>query len=121
MICRRKLNSLRDQILSPLKNLNQKKLSQSRGLMIIDLPVHEHSGCQEIFNGINSFGVNHQFSFFTHIHHRNDALGINIPFGNTGKETVSFKIIKPIHIQLGRNQLVEKFPVVFSLEHFNSH
>ena len=56
-----------------------------------------------------------------YIEHFDDALMADHPFGNTGKKTISFEVIEPVHIKLSRNELMKEFFFMPPLEDSDCH
>ena len=83
--------------------------------MQVNLPIHQPSGCQEIFNGIDAFGVHHQLVVH-HIKHLDDAGRSDVSFSDTREERVAPEVIKTIHIQLTADELVQETLGILVLE-----
>ena len=83
--------------------------------MQIYLPIHEATCCQEIFDRVDTFGFNYE-TVVGHIKHLDDAGRTDIPFCNTGIETVTTKIIEAVHIQLTTDELMQKPFRIFVLK-----
>ena len=86
--------------------------------MQVDLPVHQATGGEEVFDGVDAFGLYHQMVVL-YIQHLDDAGGANVAFGHSGIETVAAQVVQAVHIQLPAYQLVQEAFGIFVLEDLN--
>src|SRR5690606_35838714 len=84
----------------------------------IYLPVHEPAGDQKFFDAVDGFLFHHEL-IFANVQHFNDAVAAYYAFAHTGKKTVTFQVIQPVHIKLRTYKLVEEMFFIPVVENFN--
>ena len=105
--------------LSAAKRVHQHFLEGYGSLVQIDLPVHQPSGGQIVLDGIDAFGVHHQF-IVHNIEHFDDACRTDVALSNSCEERVSPQIVQAVHVELRGDEFVEEFFGVVALEDFQS-
>ena len=85
------------------------------GLVEVDLPIHEPAGGEEVFDGVDAFGFDHEVVVF-HVEHLDDACGTDVAFAHAGVEAVAPQVVESVHVQLPADELVEEAFRVFVLE-----
>ena len=95
---------LHDVLRAPY-NVHEQTLCTYRSLVKINLPVHKPASIEKVFDTINPFFVDHHL-VLPDVEHRHDPVYSDRPFGNAGEKTVSFKIIKPVDVELAGDQLM---------------
>ena len=83
--------------------------------MQIDLPVHQSPGHQEFFNRVDAFLLYHQFVVYD-CEHFDDAFAADFTFRNAAVKTVPSEVVHAVHVELRRDQLVQKFLGVVVVE-----
>src|SRR5690606_30073059 len=77
------------------------------GLVQIDLPVHQPSGVEEVFNTVNAFLFHYQL-VFVHGEHQDNAVNTDVAFLHAGEKTIAVEVVQPVDVQLAGHQLIEE-------------
>ena len=89
------------------------------GFVEVDLPVHQPSRDDEFLDGVDALFVDDEL-VVVHVEHRDDAVGADDAFADSGEERVAPEVVEPVHIELGGDELVEEASRVGVVEYADS-
>lgn len=87
------------QLLSSKKRIYHDVFCCDRGLVKIDLPIHEASADQIVFDRVDAFLV-HDKLVVCNIKHVDDARTSDVSLVDSSKESVAFQVVETVHVEL---------------------
>ena len=111
--------ALQGQFFGPKEGVDQHPLVSHRGFVQINLPIHQAPRGEEVLDGVDAFGLDHQM-VIAYIKHLDDTRRADITLNHPRVVAVAPQVVKAVHIELTADQLVEETLRVLILEDLNS-